>query len=157
MDSNETLIKKFYQAFAMKDYRTMQSLYHPEARFTDPVFQHLSSQEVKAMWEMLVSGSADLKVSFRDAVADADAGRCHWDAWYTFTATGRQVHNRISARFLFRDGLIFRHDDHFNFWRWSRQALGIPGLLLGWSPYLMNQVRMKARRRLEKFMAAGIS
>ena len=152
MHSNESLIQNFYEAFSRKDYRTMQDAYHPDATFSDPVFRDLSAAEVKSMWEMLITSSTDLVITFSDIKADHRQGECYWEARYTFTATGRKVHNVITAHFAFRDGLILRHEDHFNFWRWSRMALGIPGFVLGWSPYLLRKVQGKARRRLERFM-----
>lgn len=71
----------------------------------------------------------------------------------TFGQTGRPVHNRIRAEFAFADGLIVDHVDRFDFWRWSRQALGLPGLLLGWTPALQAKVRAQAQGRLEQFLA----
>ena len=62
--------------------------------------------------------------------------------------------NRIDAEFEFDSaGLIKRHRDRFDFWAWSRQALGLPGWLLGWTPWLRNKVRATAARNLAKFMA----
>jgi hypothetical protein len=58
----------------------------------------------------------------------------------------------IDADFEFKDGKIFRHRDHFDFWRWSRMALGTSGLLLGWTPFLKNKVQTTAKARLRKFM-----
>jgi len=110
----------------------MQNAYHPEARFSDPVFPGLSAKEVRAMWQMLVSSASDLKVSFKNVSANDQRGECQWEAWYTFTTTGRKVHNVIRATFEFKEGKIFRHRDDFDFWRWSRMALGTPGLLLGY-------------------------
>ena len=52
-------------------------------------------------------------------------------------------------------GLITRHTDRFDFWRWSRQALGAPGLLLGWSPFLRAKVRGQAAASLRRFLAKG--
>jgi hypothetical protein len=75
----------------------------------------------------------------------------HWDAHYTFSATGRAVHNAIDAQFTLRDGLIVRHVDRFDFWRWSRQALGVPGWLLGWTPLLKAKVRAQAAKGLAAF------
>jgi hypothetical protein len=49
--------------------------------------------------------------------------------------------------------LITRHRDRFNFWSWSRQALGAPGLLLGWTPFLRQKVRAQAAANLQKFLA----
>jgi hypothetical protein len=86
--------------------------------------------------------------------ADEVAGRAHWEARYSFGATGRKVLNRVDARFEFRNGLIVRHIDAFDFARWARQALGLPGLLLGWSGLMRGQVRAKAARGLCEFKAS---
>jgi hypothetical protein len=72
-------------------------------------------------------------------------------ARYMFTQTGRPVVNDIQARFRFAGGLIAEHHDDFSFHRWSRQALGPSGLLLGWTPILRSAVRRKARARLDAF------
>ena len=152
MNDNEKLIEKFYSAFQSKDYVTMQGLYHPQARFSDPVFTSLNSDEVKAMWQMLISRGKDLRIDFNSIKADDSRGSCHWEAWYTFSRTGKKVHNVIDASFEFNDGLILTHQDAFDFWTWSRQALGIAGLFLGWSPALKNKVRATAASGLQKFM-----
>ncbi len=154
MHPNEEVIHKFYKAFQAKDFKTMQSLYRDDASFNDPVFQNLSAPEVRAMWEMLISASTDLKIEYGSVSADDRVGKCMWQAWYTFTTTGRRVHNVIYANFAFRDGKILSHIDKFDFWRWSKMALGTPGLLLGWTPIIRNKVRNTARKRLQKFMGA---
>src|SRR5690349_328539 len=125
---NEKLIESFYEAFRSGDYRSMQNCYHPEATFRDPVFTSLNSAEVKAMWQMLLTAARDLKISYSNVKATDDSGSAHWEAWYTFSRTGRKVHNVIDATMQFRDGKIWHHNDHFDFWRWSRQALGGSGI-----------------------------
>ena len=91
------------------------------------------------------------KLAYRD-VTERGA---HWEANYRFTATGRMVHNIIEADFEFdAAGLITRQRDRFDFWRWSRQALGAPGLLLGWTPMLRAKVRDQAAKGLQRFMAS---
>ncbi len=57
----------------------------------------------------------------------------------------------VQARFHFEGGLIADHHDDFDFYRWSRQALGPTGLLLGWSPIVRSKVRRMAAGRLAKF------
>lgn len=151
MHPNEQLIHQFYKAFQARDFRTMQNLYRDDAGFSDPVFQNLNAKEVRAMWEMLISASNDLKIEFSEVSADDRSGKCLWQAWYTFTSTGRKVHNVIHAKFAFRDGKILSHYDTFDFWRWSKMALGTSGLLLGWTPFLLKKVRATARKRLESF------
>jgi hypothetical protein len=149
-----SLIKQFYTSFQNSDYVAMQQAYHPEAQFYDPVFERLDSTEVKAMWQMLLTAAKDLKIEFQDVKADDYSGSCRWDAWYTFSKTGRPVHNTIYASFEFRDGKIYRHQDMFDLWRWSRQALGVTGALLGWSPLVKHQVQRTAKGSLKKFIAS---
>ncbi len=76
----------------------------------------------------------------------------HWEPVYSFSQTGRHVHNIIDAEFEFKDGKIIRHIDTFDFWRWSKQALGAPGLLLGWSSFLRNKVSTMAAKSLTAFI-----
>ncbi len=152
MHANARLIETFYKALAARDAAGMAACYHPEVHFTDEVFD-LRGAEAGAMWAMLCERGEDLEIEFRDIEADDRSGRAHWDATYTFTATGKKVRNSIDARFEFRDGRIARHVDSFDFWKWSRQALGLPGLLLGWSGFLRAKVRRTAARNLRRFTA----
>lgn len=154
MHPNENLILKFYTAFQNGDFVTMQNSYHADAKFSDPVFSGLSSKEVQAMWQMLITSAKELKVNFKNISANDTQGRCQWEAWYPFSTTGRKVHNVITATFRFKDGKIINHQDDFDFWRWSRMALGMPGVLLGWSPIIRNKVQQTAAKRLAKFIAS---
>ena len=147
------LVERFYQALQRRDGAAMAACYHPEVRFSDPVFTELRGPRAGAMWRMLTSRAPDLAVDFAGVTADAAAGAARWEARYTFGATGRRVHNVITATFAFRDGSIVEHRDVFDFWRWSRQALGPAGWLLGWTPALRNKVRAQAARGLDAFLA----
>lgn len=153
MHENQALIERFYQSFQKRDADGMCACYHPDVTFTDAAFLDLHGGEAKAMWRMLCGRAKDLELEFSGVFADATKGRAHWEARYTFASTGRKVHNIIDAEFEFKDGKIIRHDDHFNFWRWSRQALGPAGLLLGWTPILQKKVRGTARKGLSDYIA----
>ena len=105
------------------------------------------------MWTMLCARGKDLRVEHSAVSADATSGRAHWDAYYTFSGTGRKVVNRIDARFEFKDGLIVRHVDQFSFYRWARQALGPVGLALGWTPLVRGKVQRQAAANLAGYRA----
>lgn len=152
MHPNAALIHRFYDSFAALDAEGMKACYHPDVVFTDPAFGELHGPQAGAMWTMLTSRAKDLEVTASDIEADDLRGRAHWDARYTFGQTGRKVLNRIDAAFEFRDGLIIRHIDTFDFYAWARQALGPAGLLLGWTPVIQNKVRGSARAGLAKHM-----
>ncbi|MFA5938488.1 MAG: nuclear transport factor 2 family protein [Sinimarinibacterium sp.] len=147
--SRETeIIERFYTAFQQRDAAAMGRCYHDQARFDDPAFPGLDAAGVRAMWSMLCARGKDLRVDFRDVRADGSRGSAHWEAWYTFSASGRPVHNVIDAEFEFRDGLILRHVDRFDFHRWAAQALGLPGKLLGGTGFLKRKVQAQAAKGL---------
>lgn len=152
MEANKELIEKFYTAFQQKDYATMQNCYADDASFTDEAFINLNAQEVRAMWEMLISRGTDLQLSFNNIKATNNTASAHWVATYTFSATGRKVTNRIDASFEIEDGKIKKHTDSFSFYTWSSQALGLPGILFGWTSFLQKKVQQKARLTLHAFM-----
>jgi hypothetical protein len=147
-------IERFYTAFAKLDADTMQACYAPQATFDDEAFSLRGPREIGGMWHMLcdatkAKGLADWKLVFSQVTNNS----AHWDANYRFSSTGRLVLNRIDASFEFDEqGLITRHTDRFDFWTWSRQALGMPGLLLGWSPFLRNKVRATAAGNLKRYL-----
>ncbi len=149
---NAQLIDKFYQAFAKGDHETMASCYHDDASFSDPVFVDLDAAGVRGMWRMLCERATDLELEHSDVHADDTSGSAHWEAHYTFAATKRKVHNRIDASFKFRDGKIIEHRDHFDFWAWSRMAIGPTGFLLGWTSIVRNKVRGQAGKQLKRFI-----
>lgn len=162
MHPNQATLESFYAAFARLDSAAMGACYAPEAQFDDEAFSLRGRDQVAGMWGMLCSATkakpasrAAWKLQFSGLAADASGGQAHWEADYLFSATGRRVHNAVDGVFEFNDqGLIARHRDRFNFWRWSRQALGAPGLLLGWTPFLRQKVQRTAAANLQKYLAA---
>lgn len=131
----------------------MAACYSPDAHFSDPVFVGLRGAEPGAMWRMLNSRAQDFSVELASSAADEQTGSAHWIASYRFAQTGRPVVNDVRSTFRFADGLIADQRDEFDFYRWSRQALGLPGLVLGWTPVLRNGVRRKARAGLASYVA----
>jgi ketosteroid isomerase-like protein len=146
-------VAQLYEAFARRDGAAMAALYAPDATFEDPAFGRLTGDRPGLMWRMLTERGEDLEVQLVDHAVEGDRGRAHWLADYTFSQTGRRVHNDVRAEFVLRDGLIAEHTDAFSFHAWARQALGPPGLLLGWTPVLRGAVRRKARAQLESYAA----
>lgn len=150
--NNEQLIGSFYAAFHAKDWQTMQKCYHQEIEFSDPVFPALKGRKANAMWHMLVVAATDLELTYSDIVCNEKNGSCHWEVKYSFSKTGRKVHNKIHAHFKFKDGFIIKHKDSFNLWKWSQMALGVPGFLLGWTPYMQQKIQSMAARNLDAFI-----
>lgn len=154
MSDGTHLIEEFYAAFRARDPERMAACYHPDVVFSDPVFPELRGRDAGDMWRMLCSRpDSDLSVEARDIHADGSAGRAHWEARYTFS-TGRKVHNVVSAEFAFKDGMIVRHTDRFDLPAWAGQALGLPGKLLGRTPFMQKKIRTMASGRLAAWQAS---
>jgi ketosteroid isomerase-like protein len=152
MQESVNLINRFYSSFQKKDWKGMQECYHPDIVFTDPVFRNLRGPEAKAMWHMLAAASKDLIVDFKEVKSDGARGSCRWEATYSFSRTGRKVHNIIHAEFEFSEGRIIKHTDSFNLWRWSSMALGLTGTFLGWTPLVKSGIRKMALKNLRNFI-----
>lgn len=147
------VMNEFYDAFEQLDAEAMGKLYHPDAVFNDPAFTHLNAKQAAAMWKMLIERSkGDLTIEHHSFIGDDQLAECTWEATYTFSKTKNRVHNIIHSSMVLKDGLIFRHTDTFDFWRWSKMALGLPGLLLGWTPFLKKKVQTMAMKSLHDYM-----
>ena len=159
MHPNAQTLTRFYTAFAALDADAMGSCYSLDATFDDPAFALKGQHEIAGMWHMLCdaargNGKQDWQLDFSNLQASDRSGHVHWEARYRFTATRRQVHNIVEADFTFcPEGLITSHRDQFDFWRWSRQALGMGGWVLGWAPFFNKQVRRQTRAALDNYLA----
>jgi hypothetical protein len=152
MHPNQTRLGHFYAAFARLDADAMAACYAPDAQFEDEVFSLSGHEQVSGMWRMLCEAWT---LSYSGLEADDRRGKAHWEADYRFSAARRKVHNVIDSVFEFNQaGLITRQRDRFNFWNWSRQALGLPGILLGWNPSFRTMVKRQAEVNLENYLQA---
>jgi len=152
MNQNEQTIHKFYAAFANADAKTMCECYHTNIKFQDPAFGLLKGDDVCQMWKMLIEKSkGSIKIEFSDIKADDYIGSAKWVATYNFSKTNRKVVNSIRAQFQFQDGLILKHTDYFDIWKWSKQALGIKGFLLGWTGFMQNKIQEQALLSLKQY------
>jgi ketosteroid isomerase-like protein len=152
MHPHAELIERFYSSLKNRDYAGIAACYHPDVVYSDPVFTHLTGTEVPTMWQMLSERSKDLTIAWRDIAADDRTGTAFWEARYTFSATGRPVHNQINSAFVFEDGLIIAHHDSFDLWKWARMALGQKGVWLGRFPPVQNAIRKNADQILRMFI-----
>lgn len=158
MANPEELINKFYSAFQKRDHAAMNACYSRDIVFFDPVFGLLEGDQVRMMWEMLCTGAKDLNITYGNIIhLDEEYSTCDWVATYTFSRTGRKVVNKIRAHMRFSDGLIVEHSDAFSLHKWSAQALGFSGWLLGWNSIYQGKIKNGAKRNLLEFMKKKVN
>jgi len=151
--NNKDVIQKFYQSFSDGNPEGMIDCYHNDITFEDPAFGVLKGEKAKSMWKMLLSRKdAKPSINFSNVEANEEMGKAHWVAEYNYGPKKRKVINKIDANFDFLDGKIINHKDDFNLWKWTQQALGISGYLLGWSPFMKKQIQQKTNKLLTDYM-----
>ncbi len=143
----------FYSAFAKADAETMISFYDDKIEFEDPAFGKLKGNDAKMMWQMLIERSrGNLKVSHQLNESSETIAKVNWTAVYPFSKTGRIITNHIEAIMIMENGKIIKHTDYFNLWKWSRQAMGWKGFILGWTPFFRKKLQQQTRKMLQQYM-----
>ncbi len=153
MINDERLIERFFTAFQKLDAREMNACYSDDIAFYDPMFELLRGDEAKAMWEMLCKNAKDFSLQFAN-IKNLEEGyyTCNWTATYTFSKTGRRVVNMCKAHMKIVNGLITEHSDGWSLHKWSTQAIGFMGQLLGWAGFFRRKLKNNARRNLLNYM-----
>jgi len=152
MTTSEDTLIKFYTAFSNGNVAQMCECYHPNIKFRDPVFGLLKGVEVCKMWTMLLEKSkGNIKIEFSEIKANEHTGTAHWIATYNFSKTNRKVVNSVRAHFQFKDGLIIKHTDDFDIWKWAKQAFGWKGILLGWTGFMQKRIHQQALSSLKNY------
>jgi ketosteroid isomerase-like protein len=153
MDPNEQIISNFYHSFQRLDAQGMNSCYSDDIVFFDPVFELLQADQARAMWRMLCGYAKDFSLTYGNIKAlDEEYYTCDWVATYTFSQTGKRVVNNVKAHMKMLDGKIVEHSDGFSLHKWSTQALGFPGWLLGWNSFFQRKIKNNARKKLLQYM-----
>ena len=157
MNNDERLVERFFQAFQKLDAREMNACYSDDVAFYDPMFELLRGDEAKAMWEMLCTNAKDFSLRY-DSIKNLDDGyyTCNWTASYTFSKTGRRVVNMCKAHMKIENGLITEHSDGWSMHKWSAQAFGFTGKLLGWAGFFRRKLKNTAKRNLMNYLEKDI-
>ncbi|MGY8915259.1 MAG: nuclear transport factor 2 family protein [Flavobacteriales bacterium] len=146
-------IEQFYRAFNNLDAENMVDHYHGDVIFEDPAFGVLKGERAKNMWRMLCASQKGKEFTVRvsQIESSADATTATWEAIYDFSKTGRKIHNIVHAEFRFKEGKIISHKDSFDLYKWSRQALGIKGFILGWTTFFKTKLQLQTNILLSNF------
>jgi hypothetical protein len=148
-NANAAVLERLFNGLNRHDHETMARCYHSEAIFKDIAFELRGQKQIHAMWHMICE--RDIRVTFELINVDGDIGRAKVVDDYTFSSTGRRVHNVIESRFCFQNGVIIKHDDVCDARVWAAMALGdVSGFLAGRCRFLRS---VKARAKLRAFIA----
>jgi hypothetical protein len=145
------VLAQFYDAFSVLDAKTMASMYHEQASFSDPAFPDLRGERIGMMWAMMCRRAKKFSLSYKILFADERKAQVEWQANYLYGGK-RKVENHILSTISLWDGLIVRQVDEFDFPKWAKQALGFPGLVAGNTEWLRRKVQVTAKEQLDQFI-----
>lgn len=146
--ANAELLQRLFTGLMLHDHEKMATCYHEQATFTDIAFDLRGSKAIHTMWHMI--SETDLRATFRVTQANDQSGTVKLVDDYTFSSTGRPVHNVIESHFRFKDGLIKEQQDSCDARLWGATALGgLGGFLAGRLRPLRSY---KARQLLRSFI-----
>lgn len=150
---NKEIIKKFYTSFSNGDVKGMLACYDKEIVFQDAVFGKLKGERAFKMWEMLLSKKKeDTIINFNNIEVTNESGNANWIAKYYYGDKRRKVVNKVTANFKFKDGKIIEHLDTFDLWKWTKQAMGIIGYLIGWTSFMKKKIQLTTNKNLDEFI-----
>ncbi|KIM24981.1 hypothetical protein M408DRAFT_331453 [Serendipita vermifera MAFF 305830] len=154
--SGQELVERYLAAYKAGDLQAMEACMDPEFTFSDPAFPHLDTKHAKGMFAMFINNRDTNKMEVEYTDIKKGTNDLTYTATYTvkYLFAGRPVTNVIRPTFTISPttNLLLTQVDDFPFYPWARQALGLPGLLLGWSGYLQGKVQQTAGSRLEHSM-----
>lgn len=153
MHPNEEILETFYSSFKNHDPQAMTACYAKNIIFKDPAFGSIRGDRAIAMWFMLNErGGDDLKIEYSEIQANDYNGSVKWTATYFYGPQKRKVVNHVVGTFSFQNGKIVQHTDHFDLYKWSRQALGFKGLLLGWTKFMKIKIQQQTSKALSSYL-----
>ena len=101
---------------------------------------------------LLSRSDGNIKIHFSIVDVNDQQGKVEWVAEYFYGKKKRKVVNKVSSTLLIDDGKIIQHTDSFDLWSWTRQALGLPGYLLGWTSFMRNKIQGMTKVRLDEYL-----
>ncbi|KAH8923203.1 hypothetical protein BT69DRAFT_1262631 [Atractiella rhizophila] len=154
-DEQQKTIEKYQSSHASLDWEGMSSCLSPTYTFSDPAFPDLDERMSKGMWCMFLENRETNKMVVKCGPA-TKTGENTWEYDYSvdYVLNSRPILNHMHATLTLSPStnLITKQVDHFDFYAWARQALGVSGYLLGWTEMVKGQVRTRAKGRLEGFL-----
>lgn len=145
----QVIMEQFYDAFSRRNPADMNCFYTNNIYFSDPIFGLLDGDKVKEMWKFMCANTLELSLLHRNFSDRGDHYFTYeWVANYRFLPTGKKVLLKAKAYMKIENGEIIEHSDAYSFYKWVRQAYGIPGWLLGWSSVFKKRVRKKMLKQI---------
>lgn len=143
MDPRLQQLADFYRDFGPQSYRQVNALYHPDARFTDPVHQLQGRLQLEQYFADMAANLLDCQFTFTHSLMSGDQAFVRWvmRMRHPRLRRGAWIEMTGMSRLAFAGPLIIEHEDCYDLGamvyehlplvgrlvRWLRQQLAAPG------------------------------
>lgn len=142
-------IQKLYEALSNKNHVAMSALYHPQASFTDGIF-NVKGKKIEGMWHFMGTIAQDFSLKVNSIEEKGDHFEVKWESFYKLGENN--IHNVLQTKIKFQNNQIIDQQDSFSFYRIASQTGGLKGRLLGWLPAAKEAIKGKMVAAFDKFL-----
>ena len=143
------IVQKLYEALSTKNHVAMSALYHPQASFTDGIF-NVRGKKIEGMWHFMGTIAQDFSLKVNSIEEKGDHFEVQWESFYKLGEN--KIHNVLQTKIRFQDNQIIDQQDSFSFYRIASQTGGIKGKLLGWLPAAKESIKGRMLAAFDKFL-----
>jgi ketosteroid isomerase-like protein len=146
--ANWTLVEQHYKAIQAKDADAILAVYAADCRIDHPLIGRMSKDEFSKAVQAFIRQTPDYELEFQISHAGAQRVDAEWALTHVFHLTGRTIRLAGATTYFLSANRITRHIDQFDRRAWSRQAMGMTGLVLSFVPGWRSFVERELRRAL---------
>lgn len=114
------VVTRFYNAFEVGDFNTLEKLYAPDVHWQDTIFSYTGRENVMGVWRFEIYLSKGGKISYKIVSTEGNTVVVSWSDDYSFF--GEPVSHAITATLVVENGQIVRHTEDYSWDEWAKQA-----------------------------------
>jgi hypothetical protein len=142
---NWTIIDRLFKAFQSKDADAILAAYSAKCQFNHPLIGCMSKDEFSKAVQIFIRETPDYELAFQINHVSAKRVEVEWTMTHIFHLTGRIIKQNGKTTCFLSANSVVRQIDQFDRRIWSRQAMGVTGLVLsfvpGWKSFIERELR----------------
>jgi hypothetical protein len=146
--ANWTLVEQLFKAFQSKDTDAIFATYAADCQFDHPLIGRLSKNEFSMAIRAFMRATPDYELAFQINHTDAKRVDVEWTITHIFHLTAKVIKQHGTTTCFLSNNRIVQQIDKFDRRAWSRQAMGMTGLVLSFVPGWRSFIERELRRAL---------
>lgn len=125
---------QLFRAIRFRDVTRAVAAYASEAQIMHPIVGKLTKDQLSGALTVFINRTKTYELHHEIRLAGPASAHVAWSIDHVLFVTGRRVRISGVSELVFEGDRIVLHRDYLSVRDWSRQALGLKGLVLSWIP-----------------------